>query len=574
MEDSIKHIIKTTEQWNLTANQYKIIECGCLCVELCPDKTTKIKVGEGNKNYAQLPYISGTEADLSNYYTKAEVDRITNNLNRMKIASTEEYDSEHNLPLRGNVLGDVRFVKSPDPSVSTDPIEYLWNGNKWIYLGGMMFDVDLSDYVKREEIMPRVDVLERMAHTHQNKDILDHTEKPYTTKDKEKLDKLHNYDDTEVKRRITDLEKIDDFKGATSYRDGTSGYVPKPKRGDQNKFLRGDGKWTEVDTEIPVASETTLGGIKVGENLSIDENGVLSATGEGPEYTAGDGINIDDQNNEISVKIGNGLAFDENGAIEAPGGIEYVAGDAISIAHPPISLIVTHVKWVLLGIRTRSLSENIIQVGEFELYDKNNQLLTYSSINATLGSGTTPTYEMTPYQQTPDKMIDGDATTKMSCTNFTTTCNGLEIVMELMNSINLRDIKQYRYITADDVPERDPVTWDLYVSSDGIDWVLISQQVNDTTIPTAREVSTGYYDITPPTTDDYEINVKFGNGLRLDENGALEVVSSGVLIAGHGIEIDQTNHINDKLGVGLTFDADDAVTLDESIDLVFNCDYL
>lgn len=32
-------------------------------------------------------------------------------------------------------------------------------------------------------------------------------------------------------------------------------------------------------TEIPVASATTLGGIKVGQNLTIDENGVLSASG-------------------------------------------------------------------------------------------------------------------------------------------------------------------------------------------------------------------------------------------------------------------------------------------------------
>jgi len=30
--------------------------------------------------------------------------------------------------------------------------------------------------------------------------------------------------------------------------------------------------------ELPIASADTLGGIKVGENLSIDENGVLSAT--------------------------------------------------------------------------------------------------------------------------------------------------------------------------------------------------------------------------------------------------------------------------------------------------------
>lgn len=279
MEDSIKHIVKTTDQWNLSANQYKIIERGCLCVELCPDKTTKIKIGEGNRFYGDLPYIGG-DIDISNYYTKEEADRIINNLNRMQIASTEEYDSIHQLPLIGNSLGDVRFVKNPSPSLSTDPVEYLWDGKKWIYLGGMIFDVDLSDYVKREEIMPRVEALEAKSHIHSNKEILDNTEKSYTTKDKEKLDSLHNYDDTDVKHRLTDLESITNFKGATAYKDGEFGYVPKPKQGEQNKYLKGDGTWANIDTpEIPVASEDTLGGIKVGSGLRIDNDGTLDVIG-------------------------------------------------------------------------------------------------------------------------------------------------------------------------------------------------------------------------------------------------------------------------------------------------------
>jgi hypothetical protein len=38
---------------------------------------------------------------------------------------------------------------------------------------------------------------------------------------------------------------------------------------------------------LPVATTSTLGGIKVGENLNIDEDGVLSATGEGTVGPAG-----------------------------------------------------------------------------------------------------------------------------------------------------------------------------------------------------------------------------------------------------------------------------------------------
>ena len=38
---------------------------------------------------------------------------------------------------------------------------------------------------------------------------------------------------------------------------------------------------------LPAATTSTLGGIKVGENLNIDEDGVLSATGEGTVGPAG-----------------------------------------------------------------------------------------------------------------------------------------------------------------------------------------------------------------------------------------------------------------------------------------------
>ena len=46
---------------------------------------------------------------------------------------------------------------------------------------------------------------------------------------------------------------------------------------------------------LPIASANDLGGIKVGDGLTIDQNGVLSATGGGgggQEYVAGNGINI------------------------------------------------------------------------------------------------------------------------------------------------------------------------------------------------------------------------------------------------------------------------------------------
>ena len=121
---------------------------------------------------------------------------------------------------------------------------------------------------------------------------------------------------------------------------------------------------------LPVASANTLGGIKVGNNLSIDDSGVLSATDTiytdfvgsgttaqsglvpappttagttkflredgswevpsgGGSYTAGDGIDITNDvisletasaNDIGGIKVGDGLSIDENGVLSTIGG--------------------------------------------------------------------------------------------------------------------------------------------------------------------------------------------------------------------------------------------------------------
>ena len=69
------------------------------------------------------------------------------------------------------------------------------------------------------------------------------------------------------------------FTGATSGTAGTSGLVPAPAAGDDTKYLSGDGLWKTVSQySLPIASSSTLGGIKVGNRLTIDSGtGVLSA---------------------------------------------------------------------------------------------------------------------------------------------------------------------------------------------------------------------------------------------------------------------------------------------------------
>ena len=204
------HVVKTSAQWDERAIEFWVVPRGCLCVELTPEGKTKIKIGEGNKFYSQLPYVNDI-SDLENYYTKEEVDNIVKNINLMAIRSTDEYDTKNDLPSIGNKLGDVRFVKSPSPSIKTDPDIYLWNGSRWIYVGYELQDIDLSQYLKKDEfhelfdpVREKVEEMYPKMHTHENKNILDRIEEPYSTAEKEKLAGLENYDDTEIRELIAE----------------------------------------------------------------------------------------------------------------------------------------------------------------------------------------------------------------------------------------------------------------------------------------------------------------------------------------------------------------------------------
>ena len=71
-----------------------------------------------------------------------------------------------------------------------------------------------------------------------------------------------------------------------------------------------------LDSTLPIASSTTLGGVKIGANLSIDSNGVLSAINNssgGDSYI----LPIASRTTLGGVKIGNNLSIDSSGVLSA-----------------------------------------------------------------------------------------------------------------------------------------------------------------------------------------------------------------------------------------------------------------
>lgn len=74
--------------------------------------------------------------------------------------------------------------------------------------------------------------------------------------------------------------------------------------------------------ELPIASASTLGGIKVGENLTITEDGVLSATASGGSYE----LPIASTSTLGGIKISSDFTIDEDGTLHttSSGGSGYV----------------------------------------------------------------------------------------------------------------------------------------------------------------------------------------------------------------------------------------------------------
>jgi hypothetical protein len=66
--------------------------------------------------------------------------------------------------------------------------------------------------------------------------------------------------------------KPGDFVGATESDDGSYGFVPAPDSGDQDKYLRGDGNWTAFDQSVDAESSNAVSGKAVAAALgSLDD---------------------------------------------------------------------------------------------------------------------------------------------------------------------------------------------------------------------------------------------------------------------------------------------------------------
>ena len=586
-KDDLSHITRTTRQWETTIDRYEIIPKGVLCIELCNDKLTKIKIGNGHLIYEQLPYVSGV--DLSDYYTKEETNNLIKDLKSIKIKG--EASSLSDLPLRGNEEGDLWFIKKQSPDDNDRYDEYVWYKNKWESFGSS--DIDLSEYAKKSYVDTHIQEvqneiteiiesgylhkhnnknvldqtsavytaekdnklrdlhnyddteLRNKAHTHSNKNILDQTDAVYNRDKDEKLSSLHNYDDSDIQNRLSDVESVAHQHENKSILDRTTAAFTREQAIqllDCKDFEGTDGTHPGVHGFVPAPTAADVGKV-LGANGQWVEGG---GGGSGDVIAQGDGIEIttDSQTGvkTISVDIGDGLQINQDGELEIDPSIipevpEYYSGEAIDI-------ISTHttdkLRIEITGIRSTSQSGGsyapYCQMLDIEFSDENDNVISLSSGTGIWSDGTSVEYP------NPGESIDGMIaamlahTGKMIATKFNGT-KSLLLTFDLTTPVSSSDIQKFRYKTGDDVPNRDPISWKIYKHDSITGWILINETTS-ASITTTRSTWTQYFTLeSTDSSNSYSINVKHGDGLTINQDNEVTVAT------GYGLQFDQNGAV-------------------------------
>ena len=169
-------------------------------------------------------------------YTKAEVDKIISDLGTLQRLRGTVNSYEELLAIENPLPGDT-YILLVESGINA---EYMYIGDRWEMLGTTATYTDVYSKEAIDEMLLAL---------------------------KQEINTKSELDDAEV------------LSQAKIYAENLFANVPKPNLDEYYKKTEADAKIDEKLSayKIPVASTNTIGGIKVGANLSIDENGVLNA---------------------------------------------------------------------------------------------------------------------------------------------------------------------------------------------------------------------------------------------------------------------------------------------------------
>lgn len=146
-------------------------------------------------------------------------------------------------------------------------------------------------------------------------------------------------------------------------------------------------------------------------------------------------------------------------------------------------------RYLRLTFTKRRGAANSLQLDELQLLSAGQPVTIAGAIVSNPG-GASPTYEL------PGQLV-GTSNGKWLDFNFSTqisSVTGRSVVV--VDLVTPRTFNGYRLRTANDAPERDPVSWALEVSADGVTYRSIDARTDFAT-PTARGAFTSTFTVTP-----------------------------------------------------------------------------
>lgn len=315
----------TNEVDNLT-NYYTETEINGLLNNKADKSSVPTKLSQLN-NYTG--FITNAVDNLTNYYLKSETytkTEVNDLIGQIKTISIQVVDT---LPTTGE--SNIIYLVPKEGSKDDVYNEYIWVNNAWELIGSTQIDLtgyatedwvntqianfltesqitqlinnSLANYYTQEQVNNLLDnKADKSSIPTKTSDLTN--DSGYITKSVDNLDNY--YTETEINSLLGNKANTSDIPTKTSQLTNDSGYIDNTvndlenyyKKNETynqtqvNNLLNNKADKTEIPTkvselendkgyisEIPVASATQLGGIKVGDNLVITEDGVLSSIG-------------------------------------------------------------------------------------------------------------------------------------------------------------------------------------------------------------------------------------------------------------------------------------------------------
>ena len=174
-------------------------------------------------------------------------------------------------------------------------------------------------------------------------------------------------------------------------------------------------------------------------------------------------------------------------------------------------------RWVLTERRgTYDGGYNAIQVSELVFYDEDKNVISWPS-DVTIKSSLD-----TSWNEPIANLVDNNTKNKWGCNKWGSSAAG-NCVIDIF-APNMQVPSYYGYVTGSDMPARDPVSWKLYYSFDGLKYYEASSMEQATNIPTDRNAKTekwpfNYQSPTPSPSPTPAPTEKPGGSISTPETG-------------------------------------------------------